>query len=188
MLELDEKQTNQLLGVLPREAPNPVGRRPGIKNFDMATRVLMGVSGTVQGVEKTRREVETEAETLDGDIVPVVPSRPTIANARDGKIGKRVDSELSNQVALGLTVIEEIGVDRLQRCLEAVSEEEILDLEVRDRVGMGVHLATILEKIAKRTGGNERAPKTTINFYTPKGQKSVRDYGDVIEVEREEGE
>ena len=186
MLELNDEERDRILGRIPREPATAVGRRPGIKNFDMATRVLMGVGATVEGIETTRRK-NADVETIDGDIVPVVPSRPTIANARDGKIGKREDPELMSQVELGLSAIEEIGVDRLEKCLGAVSDEEIEDLEVRDRVGMGVHLATIIEKIGKRSGPRE-GPKTTINFYAPKERKSVADYGEIIEVPREEGE
>ena len=190
MLELTPEEEVLVLGRLPKElrtAPKTSGRRKGIKNYDMATRVMFGIRGTMNGVTKTARE-GAEVESLDsGDMIPVIPSLPTVANARDGKIGNRLDSNLKSQVGEGLDRIEEIGVERLEQCLSLVSEADLEDMSARDRVGMGVHIATIIEKIGKRTG-DRRSGGVTMNFYTPERQKNVTDYGKVIPVERGENE
>ena len=183
MLELTPVETALLLGKMPKKAMPKAGRKPSLKNYDMATRVMFGVEATVKGVKKTADRA-VEVETLSGDMVPTRPSLPTVANARDGKIGNRQDKDLREQVEEGLRRVEELGVDRLTNCLEMVSEEELEELSAREKVGMGVHIATILDKVGKRTGAKESSG-VVMNFYVPQEQKNIMDYGDVITVEGE---
>ena len=186
MLVLSEEETKSVLDSLPFTSRKPpIGRKAGIKNYDMASRVRMGIGAAVRGVKKTAAE-ETSVETVTGDIVPVTPSLPTVASSRDGKIGKRPDAQLSSQVELGLRHVEEIGVGILEKCLDMVSDEELEELSVSSRVGVGVSVATILDKVSKHTDKSEQG--ITMNFYAPEAHKTVTDYGEIIDVPREAGE
>ena len=146
--------------------PIPLGRARGDTEIPTMLKVISATAA--EAGLATNKEL---AEQFD-------ISAQTISDARNGRVGARKDSELSDRIRKNLDTVQDRAIDRLMQSLDLMDDEKLHNCKATDLSSIAANMSRVVEKVSPKS--KDAFAGVQVILYSPR----VRDLSnyDVIDV------